>query len=51
MPFERDADFIERDTLDEIRDKLAPQTARAALIGLGGVGYGSACGSDADSLT
>lgn len=38
VPFPRDNDFIPRDSLDIIRKTCARPGARAALIGLGGVG-------------
>lgn len=40
VPFLRDPDFVDRgDLLEQLERKLAPETARAALIGLGGIGY------------
>ncbi|RAR04073.1 TPR-like protein [Stemphylium lycopersici] len=39
IPFARDADFVERGTtLDQLQQRCAAPDARAALIGLGGVG-------------
>lgn len=40
MPFRRDPDFVDRpDILAWIREKCAALASRAALVGLGGVGY------------
>jgi hypothetical protein len=40
VPFAPDADFVERaEILAWVRDKCAGPGARAALVGLGGVGY------------
>ncbi|KAF1964038.1 putative kinesin, partial [Bimuria novae-zelandiae CBS 107.79] len=39
IPFARDADFVERGTtLDQLQQRCAAPDARAALVGLGGVG-------------
>ncbi|UPX11081.1 uncharacterized protein EKO05_0001705 [Ascochyta rabiei] len=38
VPFKRDSDFVTRDSLDAIRRLCAKPAARAALVGLGGVG-------------
>ncbi|CZR52081.1 related to kinesin light chain [Phialocephala subalpina] len=38
IPFSRDADFVEREILDQIRQKCAVSGSRTALVGLGGVG-------------
>ncbi|KAF2813025.1 TPR-like protein [Mytilinidion resinicola] len=38
VPFRRDDDFISRDSLDKVRQICAKPAARAALVGLGGVG-------------
>ncbi|KAL8635112.1 MAG: hypothetical protein Q9228_007366 [Teloschistes exilis] len=38
VPFRRDDDFISRDSLDKVRQICARPAARAALVGLGGVG-------------
>ncbi|KZM21778.1 ADP binding [Ascochyta rabiei] len=38
VPFKRDSDFVTRDCLDAIRQLCAKPAARAALVGLGGVG-------------
>lgn len=39
VPFARDADFVDRSEIsDWIREKLAAPVARAAIVGLGGVG-------------
>ncbi|KAF2632274.1 TPR-like protein [Macroventuria anomochaeta] len=38
VPFQRDDDFISRDTLGAVRRMCTRPTARAALVGLGGVG-------------
>jgi hypothetical protein len=39
IPFARDADFVERGTtLDQLQQRCAASDARAALLGLGGVG-------------
>jgi Heterokaryon incompatibility protein (HET) len=38
VPFRRDDDFINRDSLDKIRQICARPASRAALVGLGGVG-------------
>ncbi len=41
VPFRRDPHFVERARLtDQIRAKLLEPAGRAALVGLGGVGYG-----------
>jgi hypothetical protein len=39
VPFRRDKDFIDRDSLDEACRICAEPAARAALVGLGGVGW------------
>jgi hypothetical protein len=40
VPFLRDPDFVDRpEIMAWIRDKCADSAARAALVGLGGVGY------------
>jgi hypothetical protein len=39
VPFRRDNDFIERDSLDKVCRICAEPAARAALVGLGGVGW------------
>jgi hypothetical protein len=42
IPFPRDLDFVNRGTLlDQIYEKLSVPASRAALVGLGGVGYNS----------
>jgi hypothetical protein len=41
VPFRRDDDFISRDNLHKIHQICARPAARAALVGLGGVGYAS----------
>ncbi|KAF2802651.1 HET-domain-containing protein [Mytilinidion resinicola] len=38
VPFRRDDNFISRDSLDRVRQICARPAARAALVGLGGVG-------------
>lgn len=38
IPFRRDDNFISRDSLDRVRQICARPAARAALVGLGGVG-------------
>ncbi|KAG4433233.1 hypothetical protein IFR05_011287 [Cadophora sp. M221] len=38
IPFSRDADFVERATIDQIHQKCAVSGSRIALVGLGGVG-------------
>ncbi|KIM96916.1 hypothetical protein OIDMADRAFT_131494 [Oidiodendron maius Zn] len=38
VPFRRDDDFINRDSLDKIRQICSKPASRAALVGLGGVG-------------
>ena len=39
MPFRRDPDFVSREELDTVNEKLSIPAARVALVGLGGVGY------------
>ena len=40
VPFRRDHDFVYRgELLEQLHQKLAPETTWAALIGLGGIGY------------
>lgn len=40
LPFAPDPDYVDRpDILAWVRDKCAGNGARAALVGLGGVGY------------
>ena len=39
IPFRRDDDFISRDSLNKVRQICARPAARAALVGLGGVGW------------
>jgi hypothetical protein len=39
IPFRRDNDFIERDSLDRVCRICGEPAARAALVGLGGVGW------------
>ena len=40
IPFDRDADFVERRELfDQVLTKTAAPGSRTALVGLGGVGY------------
>lgn len=40
IPFRRDTDFVDRGTLlDQIHEKCSAPASRAALVGLGGVGY------------
>ena len=44
VPFPRDPDFVDRpDILAWIREKCAEPASRAALVGLGGVGYVNHC--------
>jgi hypothetical protein len=38
VPFRRDPDFVKRDILSDIQSKCSQPAARAALVGLGGVG-------------
>ena len=40
IPFLRDPDYVNRRSLlDQIHEKLSMPASRAALVGLGGVGY------------
>ena len=42
IPFLRDPDYVDRQSLlDQIHEKLSMPASRAALVGLGGVGYNS----------
>jgi hypothetical protein len=41
VPFRRDKYFVHRGVLSEVQHKCLQPAARVALVGLGGVGYGS----------
>ncbi|OCK74142.1 TPR-like protein [Lepidopterella palustris CBS 459.81] len=38
VPFRRDRDFVDRETLSDIRQRCSQPSSRTALVGLGGVG-------------
>jgi hypothetical protein len=39
IPFRRDPDFVDRDTLlDELKEQCSAPASRLALVGVGGVG-------------